>query len=43
MSTNREMRKIDRKVTDIAAINGIIERMDAIRIGFFDGFGNSRM
>lgn len=37
MSTNREMRKIDRKVTDIAAINDIIEQMDAIRIGFFDG------
>lgn len=37
MSTQREMRKIDRKVTDPAAINAIIEEMDAIRVGFFDG------
>ena len=37
MSTQREMRKIDRKVTDPGTINGIIAQMDAIRIGFFDG------
>ena len=37
MSTQREMRKIDRKVTDPVIINGIIAQMDAIRIGFFDG------
>ena len=37
MSTNREMRKIDRKVTEIPAINTVIEEMDAIRVGFYDG------
>ena len=37
MSTNRPMRKSDREVTDPAQINAIIEQMDAIRIGFFDG------
>ena len=33
----RQMRKKDREVKDIAMINQIIEEMDAIRVGFFDG------
>jgi len=37
MSTNRPMRKSDREITDLTQINAIIEQMDAIRIGFFDG------
>ena len=37
MSTPRAMRKIDRQVTEPASINEIIEKMDAIRIGFYDG------
>ena len=37
MSTQRPMRKKDREVTNPAVINGIIDQMDAIRIGFFDG------
>ena len=37
MSTQRPMRKSNREVTDIAEINRIIEGMDAIRIGFYDG------
>lgn len=37
MSTQRPMRKKDREITDPTVINGIIEQMDAIRIGFFDG------
>jgi len=37
MSTNRPMRKKDREVTDPVVINEIIQQMDAIRIGFFDG------
>ena len=37
MSTNRPMRKMNREVTDVAAINELIEQMDAIRVGFFDG------
>ena len=37
MSTNRPMRMKNREVTDPAAINELIEKMDAIRVGFFDG------
>lgn len=37
MSMSKTMRKIDRQVTDPALINEIIEKMEAIRIGFYDG------
>lgn len=37
MPTNRSMRRKDREITDIAAITEIIDRMDVIRIGFYDG------
>ncbi len=37
MSTNRPMRRKDREVTDIVAITEIIDRMDVIRVGFYDG------
>ena len=33
---NRPMRKKEREVTDTAAINAIIEEMDAIRVGLYD-------
>ena len=37
MSTNRPMRRKDREITDIVAITEIIDRMDVIRVGFYDG------
>lgn len=37
MSASRSMRRKDREITDIAAITEIIDRMDVIRVGFYDG------
>lgn len=37
MTESRKIRWSDRQVTDTKQINEIIEKMDAIRIGFYDG------
>lgn len=37
MTASRKIRWSDRQVTDIKEINSIIEKMDAIRVAFYDG------